>query len=438
MSLTALLQMPSTTTITVLGAAAILVLVCLSAFFSSSEIALFSLPRHRTDALVEDGKPGAEMVRTLKENPHRLLVTILVGNNIVNIATSSIATGLLAFYLPSGQAVLVATFGVTSIVLLFGESAPKSYAIEHTESWALTVARPLKLAEYLLFPLVVVFDHLTRQVNRLTGGRAALEEQYITREEITEMIDAGEREGAIEETEHELFQRLFRFRSLIAKNAMTPRSEIAAVSRDSSIETAISVCLESGHDRLPVYSKTLDTVVGIVRLHELVGRKQAMYSEDHDAPSLQACTQPTMHVPEGRVLDELLIDMREARIELAVVVDEFGTTEGVITLEDITEEIVGEILEQNEIQPIETLDHRTVLVRGDVDIDLVNERLDLSLPTGEEYRTVAGFVLDQAGRAIEEGSEIRYENLTLRINRTDGRQIQRIRIIRHDTDDTDP
>lgn len=434
MSFSSLLQTPSTTTITMLGFGTILVLICLSAFFSSSEIALFSLPYHRIDVLVEDGKPGAEMVRTLKANPHRLLVTILVGNNIVNIATSSIVTGLLAFYLPSGQAVIVATFGVTSLVLLFGESAPKSYAVEHTESWALTVARPLKLAEYLLLPLVVLFDYLTRQVNRLTGGRAALEEQYVTREEIAEMIDAGEREGAIEDTEHELFQRLFRFRSLIAKNAMTPRSEIAAVGHDSSIETAVSVSLDSGHDRLPVYSETLDTVIGIVRLHELVSRNRAASVNDPDATSVLACTQPTLHIPESRALDELLVDMREARIELAIVVDEFGTTEGLITLEDITEEIVGEILEQTEIRPIEMLDHRTMLVRGDVDIDLLNETLDLSLPPGEEYQTIAGFVLDQAGQAIEEGDEIRYGNLAFRINRAEGPRIRRIRIIRHDTD----
>lgn len=432
MSFTSLLQTPSTTTITMLGLAAIVVLICLSAFFSSSEIALFSLPYHRTDVLVEDGKPGAEMVRTLKENPHRLLVTILVGNNIVNIATSSIATGLLAFYLPSGQAVLVATFGVTSLVLLFGESAPKSYAVEHTESWALTIARPLKLAEYVLFPLVVLFDYLTRQVNRLTGGRAALEEQYITREEIAEMIDAGEREGAIAETEHELFRRLFRFRSRLAKNAMTPRSDIAAVGHDSSVESAISVCLDSGHDRLPVYNDTLDTVVGIVRLHDLISSSRSTQSNAPDSGSLRECVRPTMHTLEGKVLDELLIDMREARVELAIVVDEFGTTEGVITLEDITEEIVGEILEKTEIRPIESLDHRTVLVRGDVDINLINETLELSLPVGEEYSTIAGFVLDQAGRVIEEGDEIQYEDLTFRINRADGPRIQRIRIVRND------
>ncbi|PSQ09906.1 DNA-binding protein, partial [Halobacteriales archaeon QS_7_68_65] len=141
------------------GVIVILVLIGLSAFFSSSEIAMFSLASHRLDTLIEDGEPGAEQVGQLKDDPHRLLVTILVGNNLVNIAMTSIATGLLALYLSQGAAVAISTFGITVLVLLFGESAPKSYAVENTESWALSIARPLKLAEYVLLPLIVVFDY---------------------------------------------------------------------------------------------------------------------------------------------------------------------------------------------------------------------------------------------------------------------------------------
>ncbi|WP_125920035.1 CNNM domain-containing protein, partial [Haloparvum sedimenti] len=146
----------------ILGAVAIVFLVAMSAFFSSSEIALFSLPKHRVDSMVEEGIPHADIVADLKSNPHRLLVTILVGNNIVNVAMSSIATALFALYLSQGQAVFAATFGITTLVLLFGESAPKSYAVENTESWSLRVSRPLKVAEYTLMPLVILFDHLTR------------------------------------------------------------------------------------------------------------------------------------------------------------------------------------------------------------------------------------------------------------------------------------
>ncbi|XVH31260.1 hemolysin family protein [Haloferacaceae archaeon DSL9] len=421
-----LFQTTSTAVTTGLGLLTILILIGLSAFFSSSEIALFSLPRHRVDALVADGVPGSKQVRALKSNPHRLLVTILVGNNIVNIATSSIATGLLALYLTSGQSVVVATLSATTLVLLFGESAPKSYAIEHTESWAVRVARPLKLAEYLLFPLVVTFDHLTRQVNRITGGRSALEEQYITREELEEMIDAGEREGAIEDTEHELFRRLFRLRSLVATDAMTPRPTIAAIRHDASVSEAITVCLESHHSRLPVYRGTLDTVLGVVTLHDLVS--SARQSDASEIQSMEALSQPILHVPESKPLDELLIEMREMRVELAVVVDEFGTTEGLVALEDITEEVVGEILERREAVPIERLDDATALVRGDVRLTVLNSALSLAFPEDEPYQTIAGFILDQIGQAPEEGETVRYGDIVLRVSRTDGPQIRQVRL----------
>ncbi len=185
----------STKTITLIGSAVLLVLLGLSAFFSSSEIAMFSLAKHRIDALVEKGTPGAQTVADLKSDPHRLLLTVLVGNNLVNIAMSSISTVIVGFYFEPSSAVLVSTFGITSIVLLFGESAPKSYAVGNTESWALRIARPLKFAEYAFFSLIVIFDYLTRMVNRVTGGQSAIETSYVTRDEIQEMIETGEREG---------------------------------------------------------------------------------------------------------------------------------------------------------------------------------------------------------------------------------------------------
>ena len=211
------------TTVTIGGSIAILFLIALSAFFSSSEIAMFSLARHRVESLVEDDIPGATVVQELKSDPHRLLITILVGNNIVNIAMSSIATGLFAIYFSQGQAVLAATFGITTLVLLFGESAPKSYAVENTESWALRIARPLKYSELALLPLVAVFDYLTRVINRVTGGRSAIETTYVTRDEIQNMIQTGEREGVIEEEELEMLDRIFRFNKTIAKEVMTPQ-----------------------------------------------------------------------------------------------------------------------------------------------------------------------------------------------------------------------
>ncbi|PSQ42422.1 DNA-binding protein [Halobacteriales archaeon SW_7_68_16] len=398
--------------------------MALSAFFSSSEIAMFSLAKHRIDALVEEGEKNAVVLSELTSDPHRLLVTILVGNNIVNIAMSSIATGLLALYLSQGQAVIAATFGITAIVLLFGESAPKSYAVENTESWALRIARPLKYSEYLLLPLIVTFDYLTRLVNTITGGRSAIETSYVTRDEIQDMIETGEREGVIEEEEREMLQRIFAFNNTIAKEVMTPRLDMTAVTRDTSVDEAIAACVESDHERLPVYEGTLDNVIGVVVLRELI--RERYFTEGE--PTLSNVIEPTLHVPESKNADELLAEMQDTRMQMVIVIDEFGTTEGLMTMEDMIEEIVGEILEAEEDEPIEFLGDDTALVRGEVNIDDINDVLGIELPEGEEFETIAGFVFNRQGRLVEEGEEITYDDVRIRVEDVENTRIMRVRV----------
>jgi len=393
-------------TVTILGAAVVVVLIALSGFFSSSEIAMFSLPKHRVDGMVEEEVPGADRVKALKADPHRLLVTILVGNNIVNIAMSSIATAVISIHLGGLYGVIFATFGITAIVLLFGESAPKSYAVENTETWSIRIAGPLKATEYLLYPLVVLFDHLTRMINRVTGSTGAIETPYVTRDEIQELIESGEREGVLEEEEHEMLTRIFRFNNTIVKEVMTPRLDMTAVPRDGTIDEAIETSIQSGHARLPVYEGSLDNIQGVVHIRDLV--RDLNYGESADL-TMDDVLRPTLHVPESKNVDELLTEMRENRMHLAVVIDEFGTTEGLVTMEDLVEEIVGEILEGGEEEPIEHLDEHTVLVRGEVNIEDVNEALEIELPEGEEFETIAGFIFNRAGRLVEEGEQMHYD-----------------------------
>ncbi|EMA14777.1 CBS domain containing-hemolysin-like protein [Haloarcula quadrata] len=419
------------------GTAVIVFLIVLSAFFSSSEIAMFSLPAHRTEALVEDGVPGAKTLKQLKADPHRLLVTILVGNNLVNIAMSSIATGLLALYLSQGQAVAVATFGITAIVLLFGESAPKSYAVENTESWALRISKPLKAAEKVLLPLILLFDYLTRVVNKITGGRSAIETSYVTREEIQDIIETGEREGVLDEDEREMLQRTLRFNDTIAKEVMTPRLDMTAVAKESSVEEALETCIQSGHARIPVYEGSLDNVIGVIHIRDLV--RDLNYGEalarDMD---LEDLIEPTLHVPESKNVDDLLTEMRAERLHMVIVIDEFGTTEGLVTMEDLTEEIVGEILEGEEEEPIEYVDDDTVTVKGEVNIEEVNEALDLDLPEGEEFETIAGFIFNRAGRLVEEGETITYDGVEIRVEQVENTRIMKARVVRLQTDETEP
>ena len=411
-------------TITGIGVVLILLLLVGSGFFSSSEIALFSLPTHQIDAMVEQGLRGAQAVNSLKEDPHRLLVTILVGNNMVNITMSSVSTTLVGFYFDAGTAVVVSSLGITSLVLIFGESAPKSYAVENTEVHARRVARGLKVVEKVLWPLITVFYYLTGLVNRITGGSPSIESTYVTRDEIRNMIKTGEREGVLDEEERQMLQRALRFTDASAKEVMTPRLDMAAVSAEATVEAAVEQCIQSGHARLPAYEGSLDNIVGVFDIRNLEG---VNYVGATDLQVRDVVT-PPLHVPESKNVDELLTEMRENRLHMVIVIDEFGATEGLITMEDVLEEIVGEILVGGEEHPLEVAGDAEVLARGDVNIEVVNEALGIDLPEGEEFETIAGFIFNRAGRLVEQGETFEYENVTLRAERVDDTRIQKVRV----------
>ncbi|WP_440991761.1 hemolysin family protein [Haloarchaeobius baliensis] len=413
------------TQVTAIGVVLIGLLLVGSGFFSSSEIALFSLPAHQIDAMVEEGKRGAKAVKSLKEDPHRLLVTILVGNNMVNITMSSVSTTLVGYYLEPGvTTVLVSSLGITSMVLIFGESAPKSYAVENTELHARRVARGLKVVEKVLWPLITLFYYLTSIVNKVTGGNASIESTYVTRDEIRNMIKTGEREGILNEEERQMLQRTLQFTDASAKEVMTPRLDMETIATDATVDEGIRKCIQSGHARLPVYEGSLDTVVGIFDIRDL---EDSTYDDaaDHEVADV---VNPTLHVPESKNVDELLTEMRENRLHMVIVIDEFGATQGLITMEDVLEEIVGEILVGDEEHPFEFVDDDTVLVNGSVNIDEVNEALDIVLPEGEEFETIAGFIFNRAGRLVEQGEEFEYENVTLRAEQVEDTRIQKVRV----------
>jgi CBS domain containing-hemolysin-like protein len=415
---------PGRAEVTGIGLVAILLLLVGSGFFSSSEIALFSLPAHQVDAMVEAGERGARAVESLKADPHRLLVTILVGNNMVNITMSSVSTTLVGLYFDAGTAVVVSSLGITSMVLIFGESAPKSYAVENTELHARRVARGLNVVEKLLWPLVTLFYHLTRVVNRIAGGSASIESTYVTRDEIRNMIETGEREGVLDEEERRMLQRALRFTDATAKEVMTPRLDVAAVPADASVESAIRSCIGSGHARLPVYAASLDDVVGVFDVREL---DDDDYDDFADLTAADVMDD-VVHVPESKNVDELLAEMRDDRRQMVVVIDEFGAMEGLVTMEDVLEEIVGEILVGDEEHPIEFVDDDAVLVDGSVNVHEVNEALDVVLPEGEEFETIAGFMFNRAGRLVEQGEAFEYENVTLWVERVDDTRIRKVRM----------
>jgi CBS domain containing-hemolysin-like protein len=228
-----------------------------------------------------------------------------------------------------------------------------------------------------------------------------------------------------------MLQRIFRFNQTIAKEVMTPRLDMTAVSVEASIDEAIETCVQADHERVPVYDGNLDNVIGIVNVRDLVREKH--YGAG--GASVKDIVKPTLHVPESKNVDELLQEMQTERMQMVVVIDEFGTTEGLVTIEDMVEEIVGDILEGEEEEPFDFPEEDVALVRGEVNIDEVNEVLGLDLPEGEEFETLAGFIFNRAGRLVEEGEEIDYDGITIRIEQVDNTRIMKARITIHDDED---
>jgi len=223
-----------------------------------------------------------------------------------------------------------------------------------------------------------------------------------------------------------MLQRTLRFNRTIAKEVMTPRLDMTGIEKDASLDEAIETCIQSGHDRLPVYEGSLDSVIGIVEITDLV--RDRHYSENDDEQPLSSLIEPTLHVPESKNVDELLAEMREERLNMVIVIDEFGTTEGLVTVEDLVEEIVGEILEGGEKEPITFLNDDTAVVRGEVNIDDVNDKLGIELPEGEEFETIAGFIFNRAGRLVNQGESIEYDGLDIRAENVDNTRIIEVRI----------
>jgi CBS domain containing-hemolysin-like protein len=220
---------------------------------------------------------------------------------------------------------------------------------------------------------------------------------------------------------------------------MTPRLDMTAVAAEATLEEALETFVQSNHARLPVYEGSLDNVIGVVHIRDLVRELQYGEGEDVDLDDL---TVPTLHVPESKNVDDLLTEMRDERLHMVIVVDEFGTTEGLVTMEDLTEEIVGEILEGEEEQPFEFVDDDTVILKGEVNIDEVNDQLGIDLPEGEEFETIAGFIFNRAGRLVEEGEAIDYDGLTIRVEQVENTRIMKARItglaVEEDGDEGEP
>jgi putative hemolysin len=325
----------------------LVILLVLSAFFAMAETAMTTISRHRIAHLVELKKPGAKTLRRLREDPAKLLSTILVGNNIVNISASVLATTLIENYFASlglkelGMVIGAAIGLMTLFILVFGEITPKTVAIRNAEPLALLLAPVMVVFEWLLNPIAWVLTQISRPIVFLFGGGLSNERRpFVSEEEIKMLLIAGEREGVFEKDEREMITSVFKFGDLTVKEVMTERDKMACVGVEASVADAVLAIKQSGHSRLPVYDQNLNNIVGVVYAKDLL--------EARSNEKIGTYLRQAIFIPSEKKISDLLDQMQAEYKHLAIVVDEFGHTLGLVTLEDLVEEIVGEIHDEYE------------------------------------------------------------------------------------------
>ncbi|MBE0448440.1 MAG: HlyC/CorC family transporter [Actinobacteria bacterium] len=407
----------------------LIILVGLSALLTAVESAMAAISRIRVRYLVEQNVPGARALDSLLEHPSRLMTSIILLDNAANITSVSIATLLAVRYLDS-FIVLASAGTMLFIVLIFGEIIPKTFGARHAESLSLRSAIALDIISRILSPIARVFTFIASVIIRLTGGRPIKELPVVSEEEAISMISAGEEEGMIEEEEKELIHSIFEFGDTVVREVMVPRMDMVAVSADAPIEEVLSLIIREGHSRIPVYEDTVDNVIGVIYAKDLLIQVQ---KGNIDVPP-KKLMRPAYYVPELKKVDELLRELQKKRLHIAIVVDEYGGTAGLVTIEDLLEEIVGEIFDEYDLEEtlIEYIDDRTIRMDARVNIDEANEILKANL-SRDDIDTVGGFVYSLFGRIPNVGEEASFEGFTFKVEKIIGRRISKILITREET-----
>ena len=400
-------------------------LLLFSAFFSGAETALFAINRLRIRQMREEGDARADLVLRLLENPGRVLTTLLMGNNIVNVAASVLATAFLVDQFGPQRGALYTIILMTTLILVVGEVTPKTFAAKYADAVALAVARPIHWLSVTLYPLIRVLSAVSAVLLRPLGGRVNLSAPLVTEEEIRLLVKMGEEEGVIHEDERQMIHSIFEFGDTVAREIMLPRIDIVAVEDTAPLDEILRVILAEGHSRIPVYHESVDHVVGVVYVKDLLSHLKA---GRHSVPAKEIM-RPAFFVPEGKRLDELFREMRRKKIHMAIVVDEYGGTAGMVTIENILEEIVGPILDEYDVEEklVEIVNDRVAFVDGRMNIEEVNELLGLTLPPGE-VDTIGGFVYTLLGHVPTQGETVTYDGLEICVERLEGQRIEKVRI----------
>lgn len=399
----------------------IIIVVCIvmSAYFSATETAFSSLNRIRIKNMAEKGNKRAALVLRLSENYDSLLSTILIGNNIVNIASASLATVLFVKLIGEEAGPSVSTAVTTVVVLIFGEISPKSIAKETPEKFAMFSAPIIRILQLLLTPFNFLFGQWKKLLSLLFRTQ---ENRSITEEELLTIVEEAEQEGGIDEQESTLIRSAIEFTEIEAIDILTPRVDITAIPLDASKEEIARVFAETEFSRLPVYEESIDRIVGIIYQKDFHNQ---VYHTEKDVASI---VRAPLYITKWKRVGELLKELQKKKSHIAVVMDEFGGTVGIVTMEDILEELVGEIWDEHDeiVEEIQKVSEQEYVVRGSANAEKLFELLDIEAEPGAV--TVSGWVMNELSRIPEEGDEFAYGNYFVTVLAMNGRRVEKIRI----------
>ncbi|HET9001423.1 MAG TPA: hemolysin family protein [bacterium] len=404
----------------------VLFVLC-SAFFSASETALFAANRVVLRQRRAQGDRRARAAYALLNRANELLTTLLTGNTMANVGASVVATSIALSLVGRRRGEWVAFLGTTLVVLIAAEIAPKTLAARHADRLALVVAGPIGTLMRVFTPLLRVLSVIGTTLVRPFGGHITPRAPLVTEEQLRFLVEVGEEEGVIEEEERAMIHSIFEFGDTVVREVMRPRVDIVAVPADATVNGAIGLMAEHGHSRLPIYEGTIDHIIGVVYMRDLV---PALRQGRLDRP-VSEVRRPAFFIPETKKVDELFKEMQQKKLSMAIVLDEYGGTAGLVTVEDLLEEIVGEIQDEYDLEekPIQLIDANTALVNARIHVDDVNELLGTRLPV-DEVDTVAGLVYALFGRVPAQGEKVDLPGVELRVEKTLGQRITRVRITR--------
>ncbi len=398
----------------------LLVLIFLSGFFSSAETAFSTVNRVRMRALEEDGNKRAAKVNKILDKYSKMISTILIGNNIVNLSASALATTLaLRISVPVG----IATGVLTVVVLICGEILPKTWAVLYSEKLSLLYCNIIYLLMYILTPVIFIVNVISNGFLRLLHIDPNKKANPMTETELKTYVDVSHEDGVIESEEREMIYNMFDFSDALAKDIMIPRINMVTVDMDDTYDDVLKVFRDSMYTRLPVYQDDKDNIIGLINIKDFI------LTEDESAFHVKDILRDAHYTYEYKKISDLMYEMREKTMNVAFVLNEYGATVGMITLEDLLEEIVGEIRDEydaDEEELIQEVDDRTYLVEGSMKLDDINDALDTDLDS-EDYDSIGGIIIEKLDRLPEDGEEVTLDNgIQLKVQGIDQNRIVKV------------